>query len=330
MFSLCLPVERKKPKKETKQQNTLKNPFTNLFILFLKSAIFQKILPQTNYTRANAKGISPHLHHSKRIVSAAMTVEASLLLPLFLFFFFNLMSIMEIICLHSKIQLALWNAGHKLQMIAVMAEDGENTVTTKALGMVGTSLVLRSYIVDFLGEEYLQASPLERGKDSLLCFQMPQEQASWDLDLRVEYRVKPMFSVPGFPSFLMNNRYYAHPWCGYDTEREGQQEELYYVTENSQVYHLRTSCSYLNLSVRKVVAKDYFEQAKKEGLAIKVCQRCKRQKDTGWLFVTQEGDCYHKAITCSALKRTIYTISDSSGYRPCGRCAKGGLGEAGE
>ena len=47
-------------------------------------------------------------------LAAGMTVEAAVVLPLFLFFFINLGCAMEMIRLHGNLQLALWNTGNKM------------------------------------------------------------------------------------------------------------------------------------------------------------------------------------------------------------------------
>ena len=57
--------------------------------------------------------------------NASMTVEASILLPLFLFFFLNLGCALEMIRLHGNLQLALWETGSKLSVYGYAVSSGE-------------------------------------------------------------------------------------------------------------------------------------------------------------------------------------------------------------
>ena len=59
------------------------------------------------------KGISLFISKKEK-VPASMTVEAAIVLPLFLFFFLNLMSSIEMIRLHGNLQLALWETGNRM------------------------------------------------------------------------------------------------------------------------------------------------------------------------------------------------------------------------
>lgn len=53
-----------------------------------------------------------------------MTVEASIVLPLFLFFFMNLASSIEMIRLHGNLQLALWKTGNELTVYGYVLDSG--------------------------------------------------------------------------------------------------------------------------------------------------------------------------------------------------------------
>ena len=56
-----------------------------------------------------------------------MTVEAAILLPVFLFFFLNLLSFLEILRLHGKIEMGLWDVGSDLCLYSY-AFTGEETI----------------------------------------------------------------------------------------------------------------------------------------------------------------------------------------------------------
>lgn len=68
---------------------------------------------------------------------AGMTVEASIVLPLFLFFFMNLASSIEMIRLHGNLQLALWKTGNELAVYGYALDSGISPDEVQAGGGQG-------------------------------------------------------------------------------------------------------------------------------------------------------------------------------------------------
>ena len=56
-------------------------------------------------------------------LSASMTVEATLLIPLVLFFFLHLMGYIEMLRLHGKMSFALWECGNGLTVFCAMPQE---------------------------------------------------------------------------------------------------------------------------------------------------------------------------------------------------------------
>ena len=67
-------------------------------------------------------------------VQAGMTVEASIVLPLFLFFFLNLGCAIEMIRLHGNLQLALWQIGSKMAVYGYALDSGEQPESNDGWG----------------------------------------------------------------------------------------------------------------------------------------------------------------------------------------------------
>ena len=63
-----------------------------------------------------------------RGAAAGMTVEASLLLPMVLFFFLHIMSAVEMLRLHGKLCFALWECGKQLSVYAVIPGEIEEKI----------------------------------------------------------------------------------------------------------------------------------------------------------------------------------------------------------
>lgn len=286
---------------------------------------------------------------------AGMTVEASIVLPLFLFFFMNLASSIEMIRLHGNLQLALWKTGNELAVYGYALasgaqpdefqsgggqQDGEQQGETRTggepsreeqeekwwrrlAGAAFSSVFVKAQMVHLLGEDYLAASPLRSGSDSLMLWESDVFGTEDTIDLVVTYSVAPWIKTAGFLSFRMANRYYGHIWNGYAVSDQVQTEVTVYVAENGQVYHPDRNCTHLRLSVKMIEAGELNAARNNYGKRYGACERCVRGGKTAIIYITGEGDKYHYNRDCPGLKRTVSPMLKSDAekrYRPCSRC----------
>lgn len=283
-------------------------------------------------------------------VLGSMTVEAAVVLPLFLFFFLNLGSAMEMIRLHSKLQLALWQAGNPLAVYGQVLEEiggedsdgedwGEGTDNTAVLmrekqkesiwadaaGVALSYVYVKDRVKAYLGEDYLNASPLKDGTDSLHFTESGISESEDCFEIVMTYQVRPLGRLSGFWPFRMANKYYGHFWNGYAVGAEADTQEYVYVTENGEVYHEDRECTYLMLSVKQVSLWEARDMANQEGEKYRACDVCCDGLTLGQVYITEQGDCYHYRKSCLGLKRTVYKITRAQAdvYRGCSRCVGG-------
>ena len=274
-----------------------------------------------------------------RKVPAGMTVEAAVAVPLFLFFLLNLSCAIEMIRLHGNLQMALWETGRRL---AVYGHALENEESLRAMeseegdpwwkemaGIAFSCIYIKNQIVDYLGEDYLENSPLTRGVDGLQFWESEVLQQNDEMEITLTYSVSPWCSLTGYVPFRMANRYHAHIWNGYDIigNSGGDKEELttVYVTETGKVYHIDRNCTHLCLSIQEITVGTEGYYRNENGGKYSECVKCRGDTATGILYIAREGDCYHYNRDCSGLKRTVYAIllKDAEDYRPCSRCSGG-------
>ena len=130
-----------------------------------------------------------------RKIAAAMTVEAALILPLFLFFFINLGSAIEMIRLHGNLQLALWDCGNRMCVYGhVSAAEGEDASKDERKNRV-------VWVVDYVGRDYLEELPLCDGAQGLQFWESDvgalDAAVSEDiLDIVMTYQVSPLMDIP--------------------------------------------------------------------------------------------------------------------------------------
>lgn len=251
-------------------------------------------------------------------VQAGMTVEASIALPLCLFFLVNLGSAVEMIRLHNNLQLALWDTGSRLALYG--CEQGGNTLASVASGFY-----VKNRILDYVGEDYLDSSPLVRGSAGLQLWESDMLKQGDELDITLTYAVGPVFSLGGFRGFRMGNRYFVHLWNGYEIPVDEEENEIVYIAENGRVCHRNRNCTHLQLSVWEISG-EYAGTARNcWGSRYGPCERCVGGQKPDAMYVTEDGNCFHYRADCPGLKRTVYAVkkAEADCYPYCSRCGGG-------
>lgn len=264
-----------------------------------------------------------------RCVVASMTVEAAIVLPLFLFFFLNLGCAIELIRLHGNLEFALCDIGNRMAVYGYVLSgvEQENEWVEELKDVVLSYTYVKKEIVDYLGEQYLEESPIEKGMDGLLFLESEIFGEEDCFELVVTYQVDPFSNVAGFGSFRMANRYYGHVWNGYQipgTDDGDVKEDVVYVAENGSVYHEDRNCSHISLSVREVSLQKAYESRNVNGGKYEPCVKCKNAGAMEKVYITDEGESIHYKKDCAALKRTVYALNlkNAGRYQPCTRCVQ--------
>ena len=266
------------------------------------------------------------------MAAASMTVEASLVLPLFLFFFLNLSNAIEMIRLHGNLELALWDAGNQmaiyggtLSTIDLMGKEEElqsEEWWQQLSGIAFSYTFVKQAIRDYLGDAYLEQAPILGGINGLQFAESDIFTGDDTFEIVVAYGVRPFGQIAAFRPFGMVNHYYGHLWNGYQLPTE-QETDSVYVTEHGNVYHEDINCTHLKLSIETVSIKEAQTARNAYGERYHMCELCGGALITDPVWITTEGNRIHIDKNCSGLKRTIYTIerAEAGAYRPCSRCA---------
>ncbi len=285
-----------------------------------KKVIEKKPLSQRSKTLCDSiEGISLF---TSRIVSGgvkgSMTVEAALLIPLFLFFFLHLAGVVEMLRLHGKLEAALWNAGNR---IALYTDTFSEAV--EALPDAGVSyMLLKNQVTAFLGEDYLDGSPLVYGTAGLNYLRSEYLDEEECVDIIVTYQVQPAISIFPFRYRRMSNRYYARAWTGYDVSDSLETVRYVYVTPQGEVWHSMPACSYIYHRVISVLEGQIGSRKNVQGKKYERCTICDDKEKGAYVFVTEAGDKYHFVRDCTAIYKDIQAIEweNAQKYRACSRC----------
>ena len=262
-------------------------------------------------------------------LTASMTLEASIAVPLFIFFFVNILSAINIIKIQSDLEAALHQTGSEISLLAydyragkkvLGLEEGEGPVTSVGYMLYAADSV-KKYLDGTLDDSNVS------GGSSGLSFLGSSIMAGNDIvDITVDYKVKPTIPVIGFKEFPVEARYYGHAWTSYDISQgmgaADDEEEMVYVTEHGTVYHRNIGCKHLKLNVKSVSMEEISGKRNSDGSKYYACQYCGKSVAGGNVFITNYGNRYHSTVTCPGLKRKIYTIpiSEVGGRGPCNAC----------
>ncbi len=249
-------------------------------------------------------------------VRASMTVEAAFLLPLFMFFFFHLMSSVEMIRLHGKLTLAMWDAGKQLTVYGALTEATDLDVPD-----IGVSYIYVKNRAEYLlGKEYLDNSPLVYGRTGLNFVASEYNEEVVEIDLT--YQVRPQITIFPFGYMRMGNRFLGKTWTGFDLS--GEIPKYVYVTLYGEVWHAIPGCSHIKIDVYASSVNSIRNLRNKNGERYELCELCGEETQKDVVFYTTQGERYHNKKDCSALVRYVRAIVWKSNipYRPCSKCVK--------
>lgn len=266
----------------------------------------------------------------RRQIKAVMTVEAALVLPLFIILFMNLLSAIEVYRIHSSVAVSLWEEGRKTAKYLYLKNAARETFESAKetdipqMEVLLASLSGRAQIVKDLEKYPVWKNVVTGGENGFLVTGKAEENGVISIDC--SYGIHPLFASFTPVSGRIENHYCGHAWTGYvlgtGAEEEGQEETYVFITETGSVYHKNRGCSYLNPSIQSV-SPDALENFRNRGGGIYyACPLCDELSMGGSCYITDYGTNYHTSITCSGLKRTIYEVklSEVGGRGACSKC----------
>lgn len=217
---------------------------------------------------------------TKKTCQASLTVEAAVILPLFLIAMLTLVCVIDICRIHIEQQTAIAEQAKKLSTYAYAAGE-------------------------YMEESYI--------------------------DLYQVYPCRlPVSLIPGYQIDLaLRGR--VHAWTGRSeaecaADRESTAEEMVYVTENQDVYHTNSGCTYLELSIYAVGKNDLSGARNEDGGRYHPCEKCCGTSDVNTYYITSNGQSYHASRSCSGLTRRVRMIRKTEAVHlpVCSRCQGGG------
>lgn len=280
---------------------------------------------------------------------ASLTVETSLVLPLFLFFFISLLYFIQIITLQEILQEALTESGLSMAKTAYIysdfqdaddAEEADDSIFEEGIkaglqeifGAAINSIVLKHTVAGRLNTDSINSPFIVGGLDGIRFDGSSILDGNDDIDIIIRYKIRIPIRIFGLHEMNMIQRVRLRGWNGHQLpplytiiEEDESEETMVYIAESGKVYHLKRTCSHISLSIETIMCKPTWQRNDKGGKYYP-CEGCcsKNEPDLGTYYITSYGDRYHKKKDCSKIKRTVKEVplSEVGNKSPCKRCGR--------
>ncbi len=230
-------------------------------------------------------------------------VEATLIMPLFIFFMLALYHILVIKMVENEI----YKSGVKTAEYIAQMGYLNNT------GIFVPEVYFENFADDTRIEKYVDG-----GVEGINFLGSSLNEEDNYFTLRINYTLK--VSMPFLPELAydknvnIRQRYYRGNSSINVEERDGNSIYVY-ITDNKEAYHSTRLCTHLNLSTIIVTLK------RAENMGYTACEYC-GSICGNMVIITKQGSRYHSKGSCTGLKRTVYRVKleEVGGIKKCKRC----------
>lgn len=243
--------------------------------------------------------------------TASITVEAALVLPIFLFAALSLLYINTLLLYEEEVRWALERTGREVAVEYAVVKKKE------ILNPVFFQVRMNQYVSGDLNV-------------SMLRSQFDEE--TQEICLAAEYSINAPFPMISGKVFSFDSRMRTRAFTGVESraEKDTDGSEIVYVTRTGQVYHSSLSCTYLKLSISQVKYGDLEHLRNESGGKYYPCEGCLGKGNLDRLtpvFICNYGDRFHSMRGCKKISRSIreITLPQAGNLLPCSKCGgKGG------
>ena len=242
----------------------------------------------------------------------SITIEASIVLPVFMLFVLALIYMLRAI----SVQSVIYEAG--TETAEYFAEYAYLQDSVDIPELIDHVLVYKKFS-DYLDDKKLVEEYVSGGVKGITFIGSSFSGEDGNIRLRITFCLKASTAFGSFKkpkSFVITQKCYL----GYDKsecKKDLSDDDIYvYLADNSAVYHKSSGCTYLRMNVTQLT------RTAAENRRIRPCEYCGR-KAGGTVYITEYGERYHGSRSCSRIRRNIRTVrlSEVKGRMPaCSKC----------
>lgn len=265
----------------------------------------------------------------KAYLPASATVEASIVIPLYMYAMLAVTYVIQLISIKSTMMQAMYNDVRQLCRYAYSYKALAGSDTENGKGAVSLSMA-KIFLLNSLPKDFAIQSRIVGGEAGISVYGSEILVHDNEIILKVSYTVKNPFDFFGIGKIKIQQQCVSGAWLGEDDSsisNESADDTIVYITISGSVYHMDKQCSYLNPSIHNVHYSGIESQRNVSGGKYYPCERCVKDAVSDTVYITGYGERYHVDVNCSGLKRSIFSVplSKVSEQRACSKC--GGEGK---
>lgn len=241
----------------------------------------------------------------------SITLEASLVVPIFFFAMLCMVGMLEIMSIQTTMRNALYSVGREI------AQQAYSSPMISTYG-------IEQHVIKNIGTEKLDNSMIVGGAGGIDCGNSTSDWSTAVIDLSVQYDLEIPILMFRIPAISCEETLRVKGWTGYAAGADGEETDaVVYVTDYGLVYHKRMNCTYLELSIQAISFSEIENLRSDSGAKYYPCESCGRDAvSNGRVYITDYGTRYHTSLECSKVKRNIYAvpIDEVYGLGGCSKC----------
>lgn len=253
-----------------------------------------------------------------------ITVEASIVVPIFLFFMLGMAEICMILMAEAHIHQALAAATDYVAQHCYLEQKilkGTKDVPDKKrdecvidIGNLVDIAIVKKQFATYLGDDFYVERMVSGGSNGIILTVKRDNSNSKIMQIAARYQAKVILPLLGSYSINLSNQIKQKAFVGFSEEEYNNKDCYVYVTPNREAYHTRRDCTHLKLDVRSVLVDLQHTYMP--------CYYCGQGKKEDRLYVAKNGEVYHTTKDCVGLKRTVRRVKRTSveGIGACERC----------
>ena len=274
---------------------------------------------------------------------ASSTVEAALVIPLFIYAVMAVMYFIQVMAVRSHVNDALYITLKKSAGYAYIYKNFSEYAGQKAIedGIADDSTIdSAGGGIKKVGKDYAKNNNIENGDAGFIFISSRVLQGNSVIDIKVSYYIKNPFDIFGNTRIKIADRKRINAWLGEDMDgykkADGMSEEYVYITAGGEVYHTDSKCTHLLRYIKKCDKGDIEEIRNNSGSKYYECKMCKKNTDdqetddketgdtkTNSVYYTEYGTRFHSNSMCTELRRNIQKVkkSDIKDRELCEKCS---------
>lgn len=281
-------------------------------------------------------------------LKASLTVEASLVLPVFIFTIIAFIYFLQILIIHNDLQEGITNVGleaAKYGYVYDLLRDNDkesdkrdsnpkedegimDAAIEKTIARSIDSIYFKTATYNKVNSKAIENSCVKDGFKGIHTYLSTYMDEDNFVDIVINYKIEIPLLFIKINEFQIIQRVKVRSWNGYQPLgkfSEDLKDDIVFITETGTVYHISKNCTHLNLSVKIVPFEEVKNLRNSSGGKYKNCNVCgSRPRTEEMVYITTNGDRYHNSKNCSGLKRTVKEVpySQVEDRNLCKRCGK--------